>query len=78
MKFERLLEMMGLDTPVGMKDSLIYVHDTLEGAKSIGESVFGEKVSAETVLGIYDRLVAEQKKKEAIRDAELRENLKDE
>ena len=38
-------------------EALVYVHDTLEFCISSAKTHFGEDVSPEIILGIYDRVV---------------------
>jgi hypothetical protein len=63
----------GSQVPEHMKDAMIYVHDTLDSADVIAQSIFGAgefsdedaAVDDATVLAVYDRLVGEHRRRVA-------------
>jgi len=60
-KFEQRLKILdsSTDKPAHIKDSLVFVHDTLETSMLICKSVFGEEMSdPEVVLAVYDLVSA--------------------
>jgi hypothetical protein len=60
--------------PEHTADAAQYVHDTLELAWAAATDIFGDKVSADVALGIYDRIDDERNRRseeDALRRAEL-------
>lgn len=55
--FERKLELNKNNMPYGVRDALIFVHDTLEFCKASAETQFGEEATPEIIFEIYDRVV---------------------
>ncbi|MDD5227236.1 MAG: hypothetical protein PHN45_00390 [Methylococcales bacterium] len=59
---ERIKSMNGsFSTPHKLVDAAVYVHDTLELASASAQVLFGELVTPEIVLSIFDRISSEHK-----------------
>ncbi|MFL9458962.1 hypothetical protein AB0758_49320 [Tolypothrix bouteillei VB521301_2] len=66
--FERMLENRGDVLPGSLRDSFIYVHDTLESCKTVAESIFGKgNYTASDVLQIY-QFVRDRKEQLSVED----------
>jgi hypothetical protein len=55
-RFDDFLSLYGSKLPLHLVDSSVYVNDTLEIANRIAIDLFGEEVSENTVISIYDRI----------------------
>lgn len=55
--FDKKLDLWKIHLPEEIRDAAIYVTDTLDLCLASAQSVFGENISHEMALEIYDRVV---------------------
>jgi hypothetical protein len=62
-KFDEKIKSMNgsFSTPHKLVDAAVYVHDTIELAAASAQVLFGESVTPEIVLSIFDRISSEHK-----------------
>jgi hypothetical protein len=58
--FDRRIDILtkSRETPKGVVDAAVFVHDTIELAWMAAEDVFGDKATPDVALAIYDRIAA--------------------
>lgn len=58
--FDKKLEVWKNRIPESLKTDMVFVHDTLDMAKAIAESIFGDSPPPHVVFDIYRFIVAER------------------
>ncbi|MGL5805401.1 MAG: hypothetical protein ACRC11_08150 [Xenococcaceae cyanobacterium] len=56
-EFDRQLETWGYRIPDSIQEALVFVCDTLSFCYAIGPQVFGEYLTVEQTIQIYDRVI---------------------
>ncbi|MGL5874205.1 MAG: hypothetical protein ACRC2R_17860 [Xenococcaceae cyanobacterium] len=75
--FDKKLDLHKNDIPWNVRDELVWVHDTLDLCWASAKTIFGENVTPEIALAIYDRVVSRIQESEDSIDQKI-EKLLDE